>query len=70
MNISDFFIKRPIFAGVLSILSFLGWSMAILPLLGVLLGLRALWSIRRTPDELTGTRLAVAGVALSYARTV
>lgn len=52
-------------AGLLSVLCFLGWSMAILPLLGVLLGLRALWSIRRTPEELTGTRLAIAGVALS-----
>ncbi|MBL9125331.1 MAG: DUF4190 domain-containing protein [Planctomycetaceae bacterium] len=54
-------------AGVLSVLCFLGWSMAILPLLGVLLGARALWSIRRTPDELTGKRLAVAGIVLSLA---
>lgn len=54
-------------ASVLSILCFLGWSMAVLPLLGLLLGLRSLWSIHRRPDELTGTRLAVAGIVLSLA---
>lgn len=52
-------------AGLLSLLCFLGWEMAVLPLLGVLLGLRALWRIRRTPDELTGARFAVAGIVLS-----
>jgi hypothetical protein len=52
-------------AGLLSVLCFFGWSMAIIPLCGVLLGLRSLWRIRRFPDELTGWGLAVAGVALS-----
>lgn len=52
-------------AGVLSVLCFFGWSLAVIPLLGVLLGLRALWRIRRLPDELTGGWLAVTGIALS-----
>jgi hypothetical protein len=52
-------------AGLLSVLCFFGWPLAVIPLLGFLLGIRALWRIRRYPDELTGTRLAMAGIVLS-----
>ena len=52
-------------AGLLSLLSFLAWSLAVIPLTGLLLSWRALSSIRRRPDELSGRPLARAGLALS-----
>lgn len=52
-------------AGVLSLLCFFDWWLALLPVLGMLLGARALWRIHQAPDALTGGKLAVAGILLS-----
>lgn len=52
-------------AGLLSVLCFFGWSLAVIPAMGLLLGVRALWRIRRRPDEFTGGRIATAGILLS-----
>ncbi|HVU88427.1 MAG TPA: DUF4190 domain-containing protein [Pirellulales bacterium] len=52
--------------GLLSVTSFLAWAFAaIVPILGILAGLVALVRIRRNPTELTGQRVALAGVGLS-----
>jgi hypothetical protein len=51
--------------GLLSAATFLSWSLAIIPLLGLLTGLAALVRIGRNAGELTGTKLAWVGVALS-----
>lgn len=51
--------------GVFSVLALLDWSLGVVPAIGILLGVRALWRIRQFPDELTGTGLAKAGIALS-----
>ncbi|MGD9644350.1 MAG: DUF4190 domain-containing protein [Pirellulales bacterium] len=52
-------------AGVLSCTAFLGWSMGLIPLVGILLGAAALWRIGQQPESLTGSRLAWTGIALS-----
>src|SRR5687767_2798698 len=52
-------------AGLLSVLAFLACSLSVVPLAGVLLSWRALASIRRYPDEISGRKLARAGLALS-----
>ena len=52
-------------AGVLSCTAFLGWMMGAIPLVGILLGVAAIWRIRQQPESLTGTRLAWTGIALS-----
>ena len=53
--------------GVLSPVSALEWRLAVVPAVGVLVGLLALRSIRRAPEEYTGGRLALGGVVLSLA---
>ncbi len=51
--------------GLLSILTFFGWSLGAFPILGLVLGLRAIWQIKSRPNELTGLALARGGVILS-----
>lgn len=51
--------------GVLSALTAFGWVLALIPMLGIFLGLGALHRIDRAPDELTGVRVAKAGMVLS-----
>ena len=51
--------------GLLSVTSFLAWAFAaIIPPLGILAGVVALVRINRNPTELTGKRVALAGIAL------
>ncbi len=50
---------------VLGLLSFLVVGLVILPVVSLLLGINALVSIRRYPDELQGKSLAKLGMALS-----
>jgi len=50
---------------VLSFLTSLHWCLAILPVLGIVLGFLAARRISRAPKELTGRRLAQAGMILS-----
>lgn len=52
-------------AGVLSLTACLDLRLAVIPALGILMGLHGLWRIRQLPEELTGTGLAKAGIALS-----
>lgn len=51
--------------GVLSCLAILDWSLVAIPLIGIPLSIFALVKIKRHGDELTGARLARAGLALS-----
>ena len=51
--------------GLLSILTAFDWTMGAIPVLGIILGLGALQRIDRTPDELTGVRVAKIGMLLS-----
>ena len=51
--------------GLLSILTVLGWKLALIPLVGIFLGVLALWQISRAGEEMLGFRVAVAGIALS-----
>ncbi|HEY2838868.1 MAG TPA: DUF4190 domain-containing protein [Pirellulales bacterium] len=51
--------------GALSVITFLSWAFAIIPLLGVVLGVLALVRIRRNQAELVGSRVAQSGIALS-----
>ncbi len=51
--------------GVLSITTVLSWYLAIIPILGLLLGWFALTQIRETPKETTGRGLALTGIILS-----
>lgn len=51
--------------GVLSLLALFDLSLGLIPLIGVLVGARALVQIRRRPQDLTGAGLAKAGIALS-----
>jgi len=51
--------------GVLSIVALVEWILAVVPLLGIVLGTLALVKIRRHRDELTGAVLARVGVVLS-----
>jgi hypothetical protein len=51
--------------GILSVVSLLNTALGIVPFMGMVLGIRAIRSIRRRPDELTGTAFARAGLGLS-----
>jgi hypothetical protein len=53
--------------GVLSPVAFFDVTFALVPLCGILIAARALWSIRRQPDELTGRGVAIAGLVCSAA---
>jgi hypothetical protein len=52
-------------AGVLSALSFLSSLFWVLPVFGLLLGIVAVARIRANPTELTGRKLALAGMVMS-----
>lgn len=56
-----------VIVGGLSSVTFLNWWLGLIPLSGILLGLRAWRRIVDTPDVLTGLRLAKLGVWLSAA---
>jgi hypothetical protein len=51
----------------LSIITALHWALAVVPLVGILLGWAALRQIRKAPDEWTGLRLARIGMIGSAA---
>ncbi len=51
--------------GVLSFLALFDLWLGLIPAIGILVGTRALRQIRRLPEELAGTGLAKAGIALS-----
>jgi len=51
--------------GCLSVLTFLGWLMALVPVVALVLGWLALRRIRRNPTESLGEHLAIAGMALA-----
>ena len=51
--------------GVLSALTFLHWSLAVFPIIGIILGVTALRKILNATEELSGFELSTAGVALS-----
>ena len=50
---------------VLSVLAFLDWTLAIVPLVGMIAGAIALWRIRANPADLSGEGFALVGVLLS-----
>ena len=50
--------------GVLSALTFLHWSLAIFPIMGIVLGVTALRKILNATEELSGFEISTAGVAL------
>ena len=50
--------------GVLSALTFLHWSLAIFPIMGIVLGVAALRKILNATEELSGFEISTAGVAL------
>lgn len=52
-------------AGLLSALAFLDWLLAVIPILGIALGVLALRKIRAFPNEYTGEAFALAGALLS-----
>ncbi|HET6883134.1 MAG TPA: DUF4190 domain-containing protein [Pirellulales bacterium] len=51
-------------AGVLSVLTFVGWSLAAIPMVGIVAGLLAVRQIRATPDVYTGEHFALVGTLL------
>ena len=51
--------------GLLSCLAILAWSMVMIPIVGVMLGVYACTTIRRRSDELAGMPLARLGLGLS-----
>jgi len=51
--------------GVLTIGTFVFWSMVVAPVVGILAGYVALRQIRKAPEERTGVPMAYAGLALS-----
>jgi hypothetical protein len=51
--------------GVLSFLTVFNWFFGLIPAAGVILGMRALRQIQRSPEEIQGRGLACAGLALS-----
>jgi hypothetical protein len=53
--------------GLLSVLTFFDWTLAVLPILGLVIGIRGLLAVKRYPEQLTGAGLAKAGIALSLA---
>lgn len=42
----------------------LAWTLAMIPILGIIIGVRGIWSIKKHPDEYVGMPIAVAGVVL------
>ena len=54
-------------AGALSAVTFIDWSLAAVPFLGIVLGWIAIRRIRRNPEESIGLSWARAGIALSAA---
>jgi hypothetical protein len=54
-----------IVVGALSILTVFSWFLAIVPLMGIGLGWRAMRRIRRAPEECTGFGVARLGIGLS-----
>lgn len=53
--------------GVLSVTAFLGWALALIPALSILVGLRGWWRVRSAPNEFTGAGLAHLGILLAAA---
>jgi hypothetical protein len=51
--------------GVVSPVALLAIPLSLVPICGLIVGARALWSIRRMPEELTGQGLAIAGLVCS-----
>lgn len=51
--------------GVLSLLTFLHWALVVVPVVGMLVGWMAIKRIDRTPEELTGRNVALAGLSMS-----
>jgi hypothetical protein len=51
-------------AGILSALAFAGWSLAAIPMVGIVAGLLALRQIRANPDVYTGEHFALVGTLL------
>jgi hypothetical protein len=56
--------------GLVSPLAFVDWWLAVVPALGIVLGLVAVRDIARRPTELTGRPLAVAAIVVSAAMLV
>jgi hypothetical protein len=56
--------------GAGSLLVFLGWIFAVIPLAALVLGWRALRQIARTPEEFTGQALAWTGIGLAVAASM
>jgi hypothetical protein len=52
-------------AGLLSPFALLDWALGLIPAMGILLGMRAIYRIRRDPTSLTGGPMAKIGVSLS-----
>ena len=53
--------------GCLSAITFIDWTLAVVPVIGIVLGWVALRRIRRNPEENLGEKWALAGVVLSAA---
>jgi hypothetical protein len=53
--------------GALSIITFLHWALAVIPLAGIVVGWCAWKQIRKAPDEWTGLTLVRVGIGLSAA---
>jgi len=51
--------------GLLSVMTFVDWMLAALPILGIILALVAFHQINRRPEEVTGKGFARAGLGLS-----
>jgi len=51
--------------GILSAITFLHWALAILPIVGLMLGIIGLKKILHAPDEIGGFTLTVSGITLS-----
>ncbi len=51
----------------LSFVALLDWSLGVVPMASIVLGLTALRRIQKLPLELTGERLALAGILISSA---
>ncbi|HEX7378901.1 MAG TPA: hypothetical protein VF278_17390 [Pirellulales bacterium] len=51
-------------AGLLSVLAFLGWTLAAIPMIGIVAGALSLRQIRANPDTYTGEHFALIGTLL------
>lgn len=51
--------------GILSAITFLHWSLAILPIIGITLGVIGLKKIFRAPDEVGGLTITTSGIVIS-----